>query len=48
MPESYHINEDDQIIITNPNILGALDPISQRVVSHLKNSGKLIVQEADK
>lgn len=48
MPESYHINDDDQIIITNPNILGALDPISQHVVSHLRNSGKLIIQEVNK
>lgn len=46
MPESYHINEDGKIIITEPKILEALDPISQRVVKSLQAAGDLIILEA--
>lgn len=47
MPESYHI-EEGKIIITQPRILEALDPISQRVVKCLQATGDLIVLEGDK
>ena len=48
MPESYHINEDGKIIITEPKILEALalDPIWQRVVKSLQATGDLIILEA--
>ena len=43
--KSYHINEDGKIIITEPKILEALDPISQRIVKSLQAIGDIIVQE---
>lgn len=48
MPESYHINEDGKIIITEPKILEALDPISQRVVKSLQAAGDVIILEASR
>ena len=45
MSDSYHINEDGKIIITDPKILEALDLISQHVVKSLQATGDLIIQE---
>lgn len=45
MSESYHIDEDGKIVITEPRILDALDPISQRVVKSLQATGDVIILE---
>lgn len=47
MPTDFYQDENGKVIITNPRIVNALDPISKRVLESLQNLGEVVIREAD-
>lgn len=47
MPNDFYQDENGKVIITNPRIVNALDPISKRVLESLQNLGEVVIREAD-
>ena len=46
MPNDFYQDEEGKVIITNPRIVNALDPISKRVLEGLQTLGEVIIMEA--
>lgn len=47
MPADFYQDENGKVIITNPRIVNALDPISKRVLESLQTLGEVVIREAD-
>lgn len=45
MPNDFYQDEEGRVIITNPRIVNALDPISKRVLESLQSLGEVIIME---
>ena len=46
MPADFYQDEEGRVIITNPRIIHALDPISKCVLESLRNLGEVVILEA--
>ena len=46
MPADFYQNEEGKVVITNPRIIHALDPISKCVLESLRNLGEVVILEA--
>ena len=47
MPADFYQNEEGKVVITNPRIVNALDPISKRVLESLQSLGEVIIMEGN-
>lgn len=45
MPNDFYLDEKGKVIITNPRIVDALDPISKRVLESLQTVGEIVIME---
>lgn len=47
MPNDFYLDEKGKVIITNPKIVNALDPISKRVLESLQALGEVVIREVE-